>query len=91
MLTLGGLYLDAGQRTWELRVRKAVINRAGLSVLNTLSPVRADLWNAEAKLDGRWGRLNYSLGVGADRLEPVGGERKLTGRVFLNLSAPWTQ
>jgi len=89
MLTLGGLYIDVHERTWEMRVRKARLNRAGLSYLNTLSPVAADLWNFETKVDGHLSGLTYSLGVGADRLSPVAGPRRTSGRVFLTLSAPW--
>lgn len=89
MLTVGGLYIDSHERIWEMRVRKARLNRAGLSYLNTLSPVAADLWNFETKVDGHLSGLTYSFGVGADRLSPADGQRRTSGRVFLTLSAAW--
>jgi hypothetical protein len=91
LLTLGGLFVDANDRTWELRLRKGTLNRGGVSTLNTLSPVPTGLWNIEAKVDGRWGKVTYSLGVGADELSPVAAERKTIARAFLNISAPWGQ
>jgi capsule assembly protein Wzi len=89
LLTVGGLFNDGRARTWELRIRRGTLNRGSASVLNTLSPVAADLWNVETKLDGHWQKFVYSLGVGADRLSPDQGRPKTSGRIFLSLSAPW--
>ena len=89
LLTLGGLFLDAHDHIWEFRVRKGVVNRAGLSALNTLSPVRADLWDIEAKVDGHLQGITFSLGAGGDRLSPLDAPTHTTGRIFLSLSAPW--
>jgi hypothetical protein len=89
LLTVGGLFIDGGERTWQLRLRKGSLNRGGVSFLNTLSPVPANLWNVETKLDGSWRGFTYSFGVGADRLEPVGREKQTVGRVSLTVAAPW--
>jgi hypothetical protein len=90
LLTLGGLYLDGSNRSWELRLRKGQLNRDSASVLNTLTPVATDLWNVEGKVDGSWHGFVFSVGVGADRLSPVQGTQTTTnGRVFLSVSAPW--
>ena len=91
MLTLGGLYLDSGDRSWEVRLRRGNLNRDSVSVLNTLTPVEAGVWDAEAKVDGSWHGLTLSFGVGAQRLSPNDSQRTTTGRVFLGLSAPWPQ
>ncbi len=89
MLTLGGLFLDSQQHTWEMRLRKGIVNRGGVSVLNTISPVAADVWDAELKLDGTWKGLTFNVGVGADRLEPLAGGTTTVARAFLSVSAPW--
>jgi len=91
LFTIGGLYVDPEDRTWEFRLRKGKLNRFSASTLNTLTPVAANLWNAEAKVDARFRGITYSLGVGGDRVEPDGGERTLSMRAFLNLTAPWPQ
>lgn len=90
MLTLGGLYLDTHERTWQLRVRRGVLNRAGLSTLNTLAGVRTDLWSVDSKLDARVGRVLVSVGLAGDRLDPVTGTAHTVGRVYLNVSVPWS-
>jgi hypothetical protein len=90
--TLGGLYADAAGRTWEFRLRGGELNRGAVGVAlpsHTITPVAADLWNAEARLTGTVAKLRYSLGVGIDRLEPVGEDSDVNARAFLSISAPW--
>lgn len=89
LVTVGGLYLDSGERTWELRLRNGALNRGGVSTVNTLAFVPTGLWNVEAKLDGRWGQLTYSVGVGMDALDPQGERRTHAGRVFIDVHKPW--
>ena len=89
LMTLGGLYLDSRQRTWELRLRHGDLNAYGASTLNTLSTVPTGLWSVEAKAEGRWNTVTYSVGAGADRLEPRDGSPSTAGRLFLSISRPW--
>jgi hypothetical protein len=92
LYTVGGLYASPSGRTWEFRLRGGELNRGALSVPlpgNTITPVAADLWNAEARLTGAFAKLRYEFGVGVDRLEPVGADADVSARAFLSISAPW--
>ena len=89
LLTLGGLYIDAHDRTWDLRLRKGTVNRFSLSDVNTLSPVKASLWSFEGKVDSEWRGLVISAGIGAERINPIGGSAATTGNLFLSISSPW--
>jgi hypothetical protein len=89
ILTLGGLYLDSADRSWDLRVRRGELNAYGGSTLNTLAFVPTGLWSVAAKIDGRFHRITYSVGAGVDQRTPQGGERTNDGRVFVSVSAPW--
>ena len=89
MLTLGGVYLQTRERSWELRLRKGALNRAGVSDVNTLAPVPEGLWDMEAKVDGQWRGLTYSVGAGAERLSPRGAAPTTNGRLFMTISRPW--
>jgi hypothetical protein len=93
LYTLGGLYADTNGRTWELRLRKADLNRGAVGAAlpsNTVLPVAGELWNAEAKVSGMLHGFSYDFGVGVDRLDRV--DRTSTtveGRAFLNVGRPW--
>lgn len=93
LFTLGALYADAAGRTWEVRVRKAELNRGAIGVTrptNTVVPVAADLWNAEAKLTGTWSGFVYDVGVGIDRLDRVDRtSRNAAGRAFVSVARAW--
>ena len=95
LYTLGGIYVDGKGRSWQLRLRKGKLNHGALDPTdpiaqrNTVSGVRADLFNVEAQVDGRFDRFTYRVGVGGDRLAPIDRPRSFSGRVFLNLSVPW--
>ncbi|MBS0394645.1 MAG: hypothetical protein JSR54_08460 [Proteobacteria bacterium] len=89
MLTVGGLYLDAAERSWELRLRHGEINAYGASLLNTLATTPTELWTVQAKVDGRWRTLVYSAGAGVDRSLPQDGGHHVAAHVFLSLSRPW--
>lgn len=94
MLTLGGLYLDSGDRTWELRLRRGQLNRfstiaVNWEPVNTLATLPTQLWNAEAKVDGRWRGLTYSIGLGLTRSTVLDGGASRTVDAFLTVSKPW--
>jgi hypothetical protein len=95
MLTLGGLYLDGEDRTWELRLRRGVLNRYSVAgvidwqPVNTLASVNTGIWNVEAKLDGHWRGFTYSAGIGATRMSPADAAPSRIGEVFLTISRPW--
>jgi hypothetical protein len=92
LYTVGGLYADTRGRTWELRLRTGELNRGatqGNLANNTVSPVKADLWNAEAKVTGRWKRFTYDFGVGTEYRDRIDRDPTIVGRAFLNVSAPW--
>ena len=90
MLTAGGLFIDSNERTWEFRLRKGTLNRAGLSTLNTLASVPTDIYSLDAKVVARVGRFTVSAGIGADHLDPVDATSHTLARLFVNFSAPWT-
>lgn len=88
MLTLGGLYLDSRDRTWEVRLRHGALNRYGQSPVDTIATVPTGVWNAEAKVDGSWRGLSYSLGVGAYHTSPKDPALPSV-QGFLSISKPW--
>lgn len=91
LATLGALLVDSRGRTWEARLRHADLNRGNRPPVagSLVAPIDTKLWNAEVQLTGRWSDYRYVIGVGADRLEPVGGSTRTVGRAFAGVSASW--
>jgi hypothetical protein len=95
MYSVGGFRIDAQDRTWEVRLRRGAVTRGGASTTNTVSAVRANFWNAELRIDGRFKSdgmlrgLRYDFGVGADRFAPRTGATVTRGRAFLNVTRGW--
>ena len=91
--SLGTVYLDRGQRSWEVRVRRFELNRGNIAqarlVPQTVTTVAEQLWNAEIKVDGPMGMYRYSVGAGADRGGPTGQPPTSVGRIFLTVSRQW--
>jgi hypothetical protein len=92
VFTLGGLYAPAAGPAFEMRVRRAKLNRgatAAPSPTHTVAAMASDLWNVELKLEGHWRRWTFSAGVGGDYLEPAGHDPVTTGRGFLSIGSQW--
>jgi hypothetical protein len=90
--TLGSLYVDASDRTWQLRLRRIDLNRGGIAEAGltpqSVSTVRERLLNVESELQGNWHGLRYGIGTGLDRTRRLGA-RGWTGRGFVSLGSSW--
>jgi hypothetical protein len=90
--TLGALYVDGADRTWQVRLRRIEINRGGLPLQGltpqSVSTVPEQLWNLEPQVQGTWHGLRYDIGTGLDRTKRL-GVHGWDGRAFLNLSSNW--
>lgn len=90
LYSVGALYVDPAQRSWEFRARRGKLNRGSIVTATYGGPsVATELTNVEAKVDGTWKGYTYSFGVGVDRLAPVNAGHSTSGRAFLSISAPW--
>ncbi len=91
--SFGSIYADESGRIWNFRVRKFDLNRASIAkvglLAHTVTPVEEKLWNTEISVDGLYGTLRYSVGVGADHGGVEDERARWHGRGFLNLSQNW--
>ena len=91
--TLGGVYLDRTDRSWQLRLRRFELNRGNIaearSTPHTVTLVAENIWNAELQVDGSVNSIRYSFGVGDDYGGPVNGPKSWDARAFLKLSKQW--
>jgi len=92
--TLGLLYIDDGDRLWDLRLRHFDLNQGGIAEVvlepQSVTTVTEKLWNVEFQLYGAIGHFRYSVGIGADYGGPVADlHNALVGRGFISLSHPW--
>jgi hypothetical protein len=92
--TFGVLYIDEGERMWQIRLRKLEINRGGEvspgSVPHTVSTVPEDLYTFEPIVDGTLGGFKYQIGGGVDRVTIVNTSgHSIKGHAFLNLTHSW--
>lgn len=89
--TIGEIYVDEQDRTWQLRLRRIELNRGGYPaflVPHTVSVVPEQLWTLEPMVEGRWRAFHYSLGGGLERTYEL-AHHGLTGYAFASLSSSW--
>lgn len=95
--TLGNLWIDDDDRSWELRLRRLELNRGGIAkyalLEHTVTPVRENVWEATLQVEGKAGGYTYTVGAGLDRVkeqrEPSLWKQGYNPSAFLSLSHPW--
>jgi len=72
---LGAIVSTPGGQVWTATARNVILNRAGADVLNTVSKVAAKYDALELGWKGTLFGQRISVDLGAESLEPRGGER----------------
>jgi hypothetical protein len=81
---LGASYTTAGGELWTATARTSRLNRDGFDDRNTVSAGTADYTALELGWKGRIFGQRVALDLGAESLEPVGGDRDLSPFGFVS-------
>jgi hypothetical protein len=83
-LSLGGTLTTARGDIWSATVRAADLNRDGSDIRNTVSAVPSRYSAIDAGWRGKWLGESFALRLGAESLQPVGGDREIDLYGFLS-------
>jgi hypothetical protein len=77
---------------WSATMRGGRLNRDGIEpdLRNTVSPVAADYFSAEAGWQGHWNRSHFSIQVGAESYQADGADRDIQAFGFLTWAIGFT-
>ena len=98
-VTLGTLWTDREDRTWQLRLRRIELNRGDIAragyVPHTVSEDRRNIWELSGQVEAQWRGFRYALGSSLDRtnteVNPVAGDWQngWSPSAYVTVTHPW--